>query len=103
PPPQIRKNRLRYRSASATSPRTVPALLRPNAVSTRLPGSNSRVAGRSSTSPAAYEKPAGPAVTFHVPPLCPLVTRTPISHGSAPAGISDVALHSGQAVGASQA
>ena len=50
---QMRKNRLRNRSASARSPRTVPALLRPNAVSTRLPASNSISAGRLSISPGS--------------------------------------------------
>ncbi len=52
-PAQIQWNRLRKRSASAWSPRTVPARIRPNAVSTMLPASNSMTAGRSSTLPGS--------------------------------------------------
>jgi hypothetical protein len=51
--PQIRKNWLRNRSAISRSPLMVPPLMRPKAVSTRVPGSNSIVAGRSEISPVS--------------------------------------------------
>jgi antitoxin (DNA-binding transcriptional repressor) of toxin-antitoxin stability system len=50
---QMRKNRFRNRSARAASPLAVPPLIRPNAVSTMLPGSNSRMAGKSSMLPGS--------------------------------------------------
>src|SRR5215216_1688979 len=54
---QIETNRERKLLASCWSPRTVPALIRPYAVSTRVPGSNSRVAWHPSRSPGANRRP----------------------------------------------
>lgn len=55
----MRKNMPRNQSASFLSPRIVPPLKRPNAVRTKLPGSNSITAGRSLVAPCSYVMPSG--------------------------------------------
>ena len=60
----------------------VPALLRPNAVSTKLPGSNSSTAGRPEASPGWYSMPSGPTETRVSPAFGPLVMRIPSLTGT---------------------
>src|SRR5947208_11969715 len=93
-----RKMAFRNRLATSTSPWAVPPLMRPKAVSTKEAGSNSRMAGRSETSPGATVTPSGSTEMRVVPPLRP-ETRTPMVIGWAPGVTSTVYCQSTKATG----